>query len=394
MLLLYTIRGGKAMANTNTVLEFACEREQLQKAVKVVSRALGSARVMPILGGIKFDIRAEQARLFATDLDQAISYTVPLRGSIGEIVLSGEILSKIAYTAPGESIYIKALPGVGRVEITSGSARWELPQLPLEDYPEIPQRPSEPLASIARPELARSLELVTYAVLHDKNASRLALTGVYMILSSESIKFVATNGYRMAVREVPLWQKATRTGEFLVPAHFCHNIISLLPSLPEAASASVNIYQCDQYLFFEVGPAVFTSRIIEEEYPDFDRVIPKDHPIAMHIERKPFVEALKRAQIIAAEESEAVILAFEDEHLEIRSQAAEKGETRERIPVQGKHTLKICFRAEYLLDALKRLVSPQIVLWLADSDSAGMIVPDESDRGFVYVIMPIRLDDI
>jgi DNA polymerase III sliding clamp (beta) subunit (PCNA family) len=116
----------------------------------------------------------------------------------------------------------------------------------------------------------------------------------------------------------------------------------------------------------------------------------------MHIERKPFVEALKRAQITAAEESDAVILAFEDEHLEIRSQAAEKGETHERIPVQGKYTLKICFRAKYLLDALTRLVSPQIALWLADSDSAGMIIPEESepDRGFVYVIMPIRLDDI
>jgi DNA polymerase-3 subunit beta len=375
-----------------TALEFSCGREQLQKAVKIGSRALGSAKIIPILGGMKFNVRAEQARLFATDLEQVISCTVPIRGSVGEIVLSGEILSKIAYTAPGESIYIKAIPGAGRVEITSGSARWELPQLPLEDYPEIPQRPSGPLASIARPDLARSLELVTYAALHDKNTSRPALAGVYMILSEESIKFVATNGYRMAVREVPLWQKVMRTGEFLVPAHFCHNIISLLPSLPEAAH--VNIYRDDHYLFFEVGPAIFASKIIEEEYPDFDRVIPKDHPIAMHIERKPFVEALKRAQITAAEESDAVILTFEDGQLEIRSQAAEKGETRERIPVQGKHALKICFRAEYLLDALTRLVSPQITLWLADSESAGMIVPEESesDRGFIYVIMPIRQD--
>jgi DNA polymerase-3 subunit beta len=380
------------MTNINTALEFTYEREQFKKAMKIVSRALGSARVMPILGGIKFDVRAEQARLFATDLEQAISYTVPIRGSAGEIVLNGEILSKIAYATPGESIYIKAMPGVGRVEITSGSARWELPQLPLEDYPEIPQRPSEPIASIARSDLVRSLELVTYAALHDKNASRLALTGVYMILSEESIKFVATNGYRMAVREVSLEQKATRTGRFLISANFFHNSIPLLLNLPEAAS--VKIYQSEQYLFFEAGPAVFISRIIEEEYPDFNRVIPKDHPIAIHVERKPFVEALERAQITAAEESGAVILTFEGEQLEIRSQATEKGETYEKIPVQGKHTLKICFRAEYLLDALKRLVSPRIVLWLADSDSAGMIVPEdsESDRGFAYIIMPIRLD--
>jgi DNA polymerase-3 subunit beta len=107
------------------------------------------------------------------------------------------------------------------------------------------------------------------------------------------------------------------------------------------------------------------------------------------------LDALARAQITAAEESDAVILSVEDGRLRVSSQAAEKGETHEELPLKKKaKPIKISFRAEYLIDALKRLESDSVTLWLADAESAGLIEPadSEADQGFLYVVMPIRMD--
>jgi DNA polymerase-3 subunit beta len=375
-------------------MEFSCGRSEFLSGVKTVSRALGRATSMPILAGMKLETKRDQLTLYATDLERAIWRSVPIKNHDGDeaIVLNGELLFKIANALPADTVVLKTIAGTGKVEITSGGATFELFRLSLEDYPEVPLLPGQPICVVGKKQLERSLELVAYAALSSRETSRLSLTGVNMVLEGDTLKVVATNGYRLALKAERLPQKAAREGEFLVAADSLKDLASILGQLD---AETVEIFHSENYLFFKVGSTVFVGRLIEEAYPDFEKVIPKDNPIGIAVERKLLLDALARAQITAAEESDAVILSVEDWRLRVSSQAAEKGETHEELPLKKKaKPIKISFRAEYLIDALKRLESDSVTLWLADAESAGLIEPadSEADQGFLYVVMPIRMD--
>jgi len=349
---------------------------------------------MPILAGIKLETKKNQLTLYATDLERAVWCSVPIENHDGDeaLVLNGELLVKIASTLPADTVALKTISGTGKVEITSGGATFDLFRLSLEDYPEVPALPEKPICALKKSQLERSLELVAYAALPARETSRLSLTGVNMVLEKETLKVVATNGYRLALKAEPLAQKASREGEFLVAADSLRDLAGILAQVD---AEIVEIYQSENYLFFKAGAVIFVGRLIEEAYPDFEKVIPKENPIGIALERKSFLEALQRAQITAAEESDAVILSVEDGRLRVSSQAAEKGETHEELPLKKKaKPIKISFRAEYLIDALKRLESEEVTLWLADAESAGLLEPgdSEADQGFLYVCMPIRMD--
>jgi len=375
-------------------MEFSCGRDEFLTSVKVVSRALGRATSMPILAGLKLETKKNQLMLYATDLERAIWCSVPVesRGGDEALVLNGELLVKIANTLPAETFELKTISGTGKVEIVSGGATFDLFRLSLEDYPEVPPLPDKPICVVGKKQLERSLELVAYAALSARETSRLSLTGVNLVLEKETLKVVATNGYRLALKAESLAQKASREGEFLVAADSLRDLAGILAQLD---AEHVELYQSENYLFFKAGSVVFVGRLIEEAYPDFEKVIPKENPIGISVERKLFLEALQRAQITAAEESDAVVLSVENNQLKLSSQAAEKGEAHEVLPLKKKaQPVKISFRAEYLIDALKRLQSDEVRLWLADAESAGLLEPGESeaDQGFLYVCMPIRMD--
>ncbi|MCS6902875.1 MAG: DNA polymerase III subunit beta [Candidatus Bipolaricaulota bacterium] len=375
-------------------MEFSCGRDEFLSGVKVAGRALGRATSMPILAGLKLETKKNQLTLAATDLERSIWCSVPIenRGGDEALVLNGELLAKIAQNLPADTLHFKTIEGTGKVEITCGSAVFDLFRLPLEDYPELPSLPSKRLCLLESQKLARGLELVTFAALSAKETSRLSLTGVNLVLEKEQLKIVATNGYRLACKTEPLAKKADAEGEFLVAADSLRDLAGILA---QVETEHVEVYQSENYLFFKMGSVVFVGRLIEEAYPDFEKVIPRDNSIGLILERKGFLEALQRVQITAAEESDAVILNVEDGKLKISSQAAEKGEAQEVLELKKKaQAIKISFRAEYLIDALKRLQSDEVRLWLADAESAGLLEPGETeaDQGFLYVCMPIRMD--
>jgi DNA polymerase-3 subunit beta len=197
-------------------MEFSCGRSEFLSGVKTVSRALGRATSMPILAGMKLETKRDQLTLYATDLERAIWRSVPIKNHDGDeaIVLNGELLFKIANALPADTVVLKTIAGTGKVEITSGGATFELFRLSLEDYPEVPLLPGQPICVVGKKQLERSLELVAYAALSSRETSRLSLTGVNMVLEGDTLKVVATNGYRLALKAGRLPQKAAREGEF------------------------------------------------------------------------------------------------------------------------------------------------------------------------------------
>lgn len=373
-------------------MEFSCPRDEFWFGVRLCSRALGSKSSLPILAGIKLQAQSDQLLLQSTDLERAISCTIPIenRGGEGAVVVSGDLLSKITGRLPSAPVEVRTTDE--RLELSCGPTRIELLTMALEDYPEIPSLPEQSLCKLPKEQLLRGLEQTTFAALSARETTRLSLTGVDMVFKPGSLRLVATNGYRLALKELTL-PELDHEGEYLVSSDALKDLQTILN---QAEGEEVELYQDGQNIFFKVDNIVFMAKLLAEDYPDFERVIPRENPIGLILDREEFLEALQRAEITAAEESGAVILESDGTQLAVRSQSAEKGEVEENLALKRpSEPIRISFKAEYLIEALKKMASPEIAFWLADPESAGLLEPAseaEEDQGFIYVCMPIRLE--
>lgn len=374
-------------------MNFTCSRKDLAFGIKTAGRALGSATTMPILAGMRLDVQGDGLILQATDLERSIRCRVPLAKAAEphSTVLNGDVLNRIVSVLPDETVHFQKASQGNKVEVICGGTTFDLLTLPLEDYPQLSERPEAAFVALNKAVLQRAIDLTSFAALNTKETSRLSLTGIQFTFQKDRLRLVATNGYRLSVYDIPL--KGGPDGEFLVDANALRDLASIMTQVEGDA---VEIYQGNAQLFFNAPNVTYMARVMDEEYPDINRVIPKDTPIGLLLDRAALLAALQRAQITTAEESGAVVLQAQESQLHLSSSSSEKGETAENLTLlKSVKPVKISFRAEYLIDALKRMSSSQVTLWLKDSESAGLLEPageTRSDEGFLYVCMPIRLD--
>lgn len=381
-------------------MDFVCKKNDLVFGVRLASHAIGTRSSMPILAGIKMEIDGDKLRLQATDLERAVRCEIPIENQSGAeaVVLNGAVLNEIAAHLPAdEKISLKTDAEDGTtVKVRCGEASFDLPTLLVEEYPEVAPLPSTKVAAVATDQLHRGLDQTSFAALKAGETTRLNLTGVNLVLQGNQLRLVATNGYRLAMKTVNV-EEIHEEGEYLIEASVLADLDRVLS---QVGSASVDLYRGEGQLFFHAGGVTFMARTIAEEFPDFERVIPKDNQIALTFERHAILEALQRIEITAAEDSGAItIRATSDESaVQINSSSKEKGEAEERVRLKKvtAENIEISFRGEYIIDALKRMSSDEIALWLGSDVKAGLIEPSgeqiaEADQGFLYVCMPVKL---
>ncbi|HCP31959.1 TPA: DNA polymerase III subunit beta [Candidatus Acetothermia bacterium] len=381
-------------------MDFVCVKNDLVFGVKLSSYALGTRSSMPILSGLKMEIEGDRLRLYATDLERAVRCEITIDNQVGDeaVVLNGAVLSQIAAHLPeDERITLKTDAENGTVvKLRCGEASFDLPTLPVEDYPEVPSLPQTKIASLKVKNFHQGLDQTAFATLKAAETTRLSLTGVDVVLKSASLKMVATNGYRLAMKTVGV-NEVFEEGEYLIDASVLTDLDRVLS---QVEGETVDLYKGEGQLFFQSDGVTFMARTIAEEFPDFERVIPKENPISLVFDRRAFLETMQRIEITAAEESGAVTLRVANEESATRINSADKvkGEAEERVRLkkvpQGE--IEVSFKAEYLIDALKRMHSEETVLWLSSSEKAGLIEPSgekiaPEDEGFLYVCMPVRL---
>jgi DNA polymerase-3 subunit beta len=381
-------------------MDFVCMKDDLVFGVKLSSYALGTRSSMPILSGLKMEIKKDRLCLSATDLERAVRCEIPIENKAGDeaVVLNGAVFSQIAARLPADDrISLKTeSQGATVVKLRCGETSFDLPTLPVEDYPEIPPLPQKKIASLDVGRFHRGFEQTAFATLKAGETTRLSLTGVDIVLQGGSVKMVATNGYRLAMKTVEAGE-ILEEGEYLIEAGVLSDLDRVLS---QVAGKTASLYKSEGQLFFQIEGVTFMAKTIAEEFPDFERVIPKENPIALVFERRALLETLQRIEITAAEESGAVTLRATNEESAVRinSSSKDKGEAEERVrlkkvPAQG---VEISFKAEYLIDALKRMGSETVAFWLASSEKAGLLEPSgdhiaPDDEGFLYVCMPVRL---
>lgn len=380
-------------------MDFVCAKNDFVFGVRLASYALGTRSSMPILAGLKMEITGSHLSLQATDLERAVRCEIPIENKGGNeaAVLNGAILNQIASHLPAdEKITFRTdEKGGTTVALRCGETSFDLPTLSVEDYPEIAPLPSGKIASIRVADFHHGLEHTAFAALKAGETTRMSLTGVDLVLKGSQLRMVATNGYRLAVKTMDV-SECEEEGEYLIEASVLTDLDRVLGQVD---SDSLDIRRGEGQLFFHAGAVTFMARTIGEEFPDFERVIPRDNPIALTFERRALLEALQRIQITAAADSGAITVhaGADETAVRIHSSSKDKGEAEERVRLRKTPTksVEISFRAEYVIDVLRRLASDTVTIWLADARKAGLIEPADpiaaADQGFLYVCMPVLL---
>lgn len=356
---------------------------ELNNALKSVGKSVGSGSTLPILSGVHVSASDDGLTLKGTDLESTVQAHVEAEVKTpGECVVSYQTLSQ-AVGKLNADIELSVDESGEKLSLEGGDSHFEFLLLPLEDWPDIAQKPEGvPALVYDREALVGAIDKTCFAALSAKETSRLNLTGVYFDFADQT-KLVATNGYRLALQPID-YSVAETPEDILVDADTLKGFGSILRSLDED---NVQLATSDDHAFIVCGEYTLGARLIQEEYPDYERVIPSDNSIGVRVNRESLLHALERVSITTAKESGAVVLEAKGDSVQVSAQSSEKGNSYESVPLlKSADEVTISFRGEYVIDALRHCDQDEVTVWLKDGESAGLVEASE----YINVVMPIR----
>lgn len=375
-------------------MKIRVERDGLADAVAWVARSLPSRPPVPVLGGVLLDAGAEGGSdaLTVSGFDYEVSATVGVPATVadgGRTLVSGRLLADITKALPAQPVEI-SVEGA-RASITCGSARFSLPTMPVEDYPQLPAQP-ELAGEVAGEAFAQAVSQV--AVAAGKDDTLPMLTGMRVEITGSTLTLVATDRFRLAMREFE-WQPAEGLTDaaVLVPARTLADAAKSLGA--SGGTVRVGLASGDGLLGLSGSGRFTTTRLLDAEFPPYRQLLPSQHTSRAVLHVPALAEAIKRVSLVA-ERGTQVRLEFADGSLRLSAGGDDEGSAEEELPVDYEgEEVTIAFNPGYLVDGLGALhadraeltfTTPNRPALLKPADDNGDVVP-----GYLYLLMPVRL---
>ena len=365
-------------------MEIKVQKSNFLKALGLVVNVTNTkTATIPILGNLLLETDGKsELRLIGTDLEVGVSTKIP-----------AQILQEGSITVPSKKFFdiVRELPE-GELEITvaknnavnikAGKAFFKIMGLAKEDYPKLPEWTEEKALEIDQSLLKESLSLTSFAISNDE--TRYVLNGVFFSVKNKQIRFVATDGRRLAFIEKELPHKAKQDFEMIVPIKAIQELLKIL-----SWEGVVQIIPTQNQVIFNFQDTFLVSRLIEGHFPNYEQVIPKEEQTNTSVNRESFLQAVRRAALLTSMDSPAVKLDFLKGKILVSSRSPNLGEAKEELAaeVRGRE-LTIGFNPHYLTDVLKNLDMEDVSISLTDPEKPGLV---KGKNGYLYVIMPMQL---
>lgn len=363
-------------------MKFRCERDVLVEALGSAGRAAaGRGTSLPVLAGVRVELTGDSLRLTGTDLELTISVVVEVSGSgDGVAVLPGRLASDIVRALPAGSVEVEVSDEQAR--ISAGRSEFSLRVLPAEEFPRVAEAAGEPV-TLASAELATALNQVVRAASNDD--ARPILTGVLLASEAGGLRLVATDSYRLAVRDLPGTSVLAEGQQVLVPSRALHELARLL-----ATGDTLTVRLGERDASFEVGGTRLTTVLIEGEFPPYERLIPQAQPNRLTVGREALLEAVRRVKLLAREAT-PVRLAMSDDGLELVAVTQDVGQAHESIDAKFEGSeLTVAFNPEYLLQGVEVAPGDEVAIETVDALKPALLrAPEHPD--FLYLLMPVRV---
>jgi DNA polymerase-3 subunit beta len=369
-------------------MELVVRKNDLLRELQLFQGIVERKNTIPILANVLMEAKGDQVSFLATDLE------VGLRSRCSASVAKGGSL-----TLPAKKFYeiVKSLPETeiriaedkGGVKVAADRFDSRMQTLPREDFPTLPDAGATPTATLPRAALKEMVAKTQFAITGED--TRYFLNGALFVLRPDSMTLVATDGHRLALVTTSRTAGSADRGE--VKAILPRKTLSELARLLNEGDEDIRYERGENHLFFDVGGRLLISRMIDGQFPAYERVIPKGNDKHIDFERDRLTNAVKRVALLSNERSRAVKFQIDKNRVEVTSSSPDLGEAKETLPVEySGASMQICFNAQYVLDFLSAVTTDTVSLDLKDEVSQAVMRPVGAEGyDYTYVIMPMRV---
>jgi DNA polymerase-3 subunit beta len=368
-------------------VKISLERDVLLAQLQIVSRVASTRSAIQALSGVQLVAQDPGCELRATDMD--VGLRVPLEAQVtrdGTVVLPARLMLDVVRSLPGNQVSLELRSAEQDIELVAGNATFHIRVLRADDFPPFPE--PEPDSAVELPADAFVSTALKVAGSASRDETRPVLTGILVSASDQELRMVATDSYRLSVKETTLAAPLSSGFEVNVPARALQELARLVTHAgDEALSVSVRQNQ----VLFTLGRVILSSRLIDGQFPNYRQLLPESFEHELRVAGGELTEVVRRISLLA-QKNAPLRLAFAPGELTVSAQTPDVGEASESLPLafQGE-PLEIGFNPEFLRAGLEAVGEGDVLLKLISPLRPGLIESADESR-FRYLIMPIRLN--
>ncbi|HSH61202.1 MAG TPA: DNA polymerase III subunit beta [Acidimicrobiales bacterium] len=371
-------------------MKFSCERDVLLEALTVASRAVtGRGGSLPVLSGVRLEVAENNLYVAGSDLDLTIRVQTEVKGNEdGVCVLPARTVTEITRALEAGAVTIESDDDEAR--LSSGRYQSSLRALPAADFPRVPALGEggggveEGSVGLDVDDIGQALRQVVRAASSDD--ARPILTGVLMATEEGGLRLVATDSYRLAIRDLPRRSILAEGQQVLVPSKALAELQRLLPSVSE-----VRLAFGEHDATFDLAGVRLTSRLIEGEFPNYRQLIPSSYPNRLVVDKDEIQGALRRVRLLARDATTPIRLAFRPDTVELSVVTSDVGQASEDVDAKYDGAeMTVAFNPGYLVDGIEATSTDEVSIETIDALRPAIIRGTGSEE-FLYLLMPVRV---
>ena len=374
-------------------MELTCEQNTLFSALESVERIASVKSTVPIISNLLLEATKVGLRISANNLEMGMEVMVPARvQEEGAILVSAKTLTGIVSKLPeGSSVTVRSSENQ-QVRLSFKESKFQLYGLPPDEFPALPKLKDAKTIPILAEALEQMIRQTIFAV--STSEERYVLNGMLVNIGNNLIQMVATDGFRLAKKEVALKGHDSVEGSYIIPGRVLHELTRAIRGgarLGKGEKDEVKLSISPDQAAFRYRDYHLVSRLIQGQFPDYKQVIPKSSDTTVVLDTHELLEAVERAAIIAQAGSNMVKLELDGSRLHVSVSVPEVGSVDEVLSAQvkGSDKVQVAFSARLMMDVLRVIPTQEVILELGGSSAPGVFRPAEA-LDYVHLIMPIR----
>ena len=366
-------------------MKLVISKNELREAIANVQNIVSTRSTLPMLQYVLLTAQDRSLKLTATDLEVGIECVVECEevGEKGAITLPCKKLHEIVNNLPAGSVSMSVADG-NVVAINSGVVRYKLMGMSTDEFPKSPEVNREKTFAMPQADLKEMIRKVSFSISTDPN--RVNITGLLLAIVGNQLRLVTTDGRRLSLGSREIENAPGGDSSFIIPRKTVVELERLL-----GTEGDVNIFLSDNQMAFEFGSILIISNLIDGVFPNYEQVIPKNYERELTADISPFTVATQRAGVMTTDRYNLVKYEISKGKMVVTTNCPEVGELRDELEIDyDGDDIEVGFNPQFMLDALKVIDEEKVRMQLKDSQSSGLLIPEDNDNYF-YVVMPVRL---
>lgn len=361
-------------------------QEDLSRTVSLVSRFVSSRAQLPVLANILLSAKKGRLLVSATNLEMGISIWLGAKvEKEGSTTIPARLITEIVASLTPERVDFEEKEG--NLIISSGSFSSTLSTISASEFPNVPESLPKERKSIKKDVLAKIAEQVSFAASQDE--TKPVLSGVLFLTKQGKTRLVATDGFRLSQKEISQDAKEGFPEKLIIPARAILELSKILPEPDEGVGIWVS--QKENQVLFGSEDIVLTARLLEGEFPDFEKIIPGNFVMHATLEKEALLQAVRLSSVFARETANVIKLSFSGNKLTVSAESPQAGTEAMSLEVKKEgEDMNIAFNWRYLLDFLSSVSGEDVTIELSGQTSPA-VFRDPKDASFLHLIMPIRI---